>query len=353
MKVLLVKLSSLGDVVHTLAALTDLQSACPEVQIDWAVEEGLVDIAEAHPAVNEVIQVAIRRWRNSWVRCRGEIIKLRQRLRSNQYDLVVDAQGLYKSALVSKLASASVYGLDGSSSREPLSRLFYSKTFKVAKSAHAVERTRRLFALIFDYSISSLPLDYGLGKRPLVEQLPVVVTGANPGRPELLFFHGTTWASKHWPEVRWHELIELATTAGYTVQLPHGNDQERDRATALCADFEQAKVLPREGIAGLMRRLRQCAGVVSVDTGLGHLAVALDVPLVGIYGSTNTALTGPYGGRQQLLAGDNLACIPCLKRHCQYTNPPDNNRIYPPCYTDVTAARVFNQLLSLMPEPST
>ena len=329
-------MSSMGDVVHTLPAVTDLKTVHPQVQVDWVVEEAFVDIPASHPMVSEVIPIAIRRWRRNWLRHWQEIKQLQKRLKDNQYDLVVDAQGLIKSAFVSRFTGAQVHGLDANSAREPAVSWLYSERHAVTKSMHAVERVRQLFSQIFDYALSDLPLNYGF---PRNRQAQI---------RQLLFLPGTTWASKHWPESLWRELIERATIGGFKVLLPHGNDIEEKRAIRLAKDIKAASVLRRSSIAELIQHMQDCVGVVSVDTGLGHLAGAMDLPLVGIYGSTNPRLTGMYGSQQEVIVSDNLPCIPCLKRECRFKQTEDYGKIHPPCYTDITAERVFEKLTHLI-----
>ncbi|HIQ53746.1 MAG TPA: lipopolysaccharide heptosyltransferase I, partial [Pseudomonas pachastrellae] len=146
MRVLLIKTSSLGDVIHTLPALTDAARAIPGIRFDWVVEEGFAEIPSWHPAVDAVIPVAIRRWRKKPLQAvrSGEWGNFKRRLRETQYDLVIDAQGLLKSAWLTRYARAEVVGLDKSSAREPLAARFYQRRLAVAWGQHAVERTRQL-----------------------------------------------------------------------------------------------------------------------------------------------------------------------------------------------------------------
>ncbi len=195
MRVLLVKTSSLGDVIHTLPALTDAARAIPGIQFDWVVEEGFAEIPAWHPAVARVIPVAIRRWRkNLWQTLRnGEWRRFKQRLKEVDYDLVIDAQGLLKSAWLTRyVGKTPVAGLDRDSAREPLASRFYRRAYPVAWGQHAVERTRQLFAQALDYPLPESVGDYGLDREQLAD--------ADPGAPYLVFLHGTTWDTKHWPE---------------------------------------------------------------------------------------------------------------------------------------------------------
>ena len=339
LKILVVKLSSLGDVIHTLAAVSDAAAVLPGIQIDWVVEEAFQEIPALHPAVSGVFPVAIRRWRRNWWQSRGEIRAARQAFRKTDYDLVIDAQGLIKSAIVSRLAKGRVVGLDRQSSREPLASLTYARGYSVARQQHAVTRLRQLFASALAYPLPDSPADFGL-------RVDRLATAGQP-KPNILFFHGTTWDTKHWPVALWQQLAGLANTAGYGVLLPHGNAIELARAEAIKATSTDAQVLPRMSLTALAACLAGVNGVVSVDTGPGHLAAALGVPMVSLYGPTNPLLTAPYGQHQSAIAADDLACIPCMQRDCQYSDT-DAAQIYPPCFRTTTPAKVWQRLLVQM-----
>lgn len=292
MRVLVVKMSSLGDVIHTLPALTDAASALEGIRFDWVVEEGFAEIPAWHPAVDNVIPIALRRWRKHPLRdFRGPQWRaFRQSLRRESYDAVIDAQGLLKSAIIARLSKNQVYGLDRYSAREPLAALGYRHKVAVAKDMHAVERTRTLFSKALNYSLPLGRGDYGVRDH--------LAGGRDRRQFGLLFFHATARAEKLWPEDRWVQLAEEALAAGYPVSLPWGNDTERERAERIATRASGVQVLPRLDLLGLADLLLETRGVVAVDTGLGHLAAALDVPTVSLYGPTSTRLIGAYGRNQ-------------------------------------------------------
>lgn len=292
MRVLVVKMSSLGDVIHTLPALSDAARAVPGIRFDWVVEEAFQEIPAWHPAVDGVIPIALRRWRKNPLRSftGPEWKKFRRALRQEHYDVVIDAQGLVKSAVVSRLVPASIHGMDRHSAREPLAALAYRHKHPVDKGLHAVERTRRLFSLALNYPQPDEQGDYGVRDSlpPPAGDLP----------PSLLFFHGTARAEKLWPETHWVALANLVGEAGYTAWLPWGNDEEKARADRIAQQAGAAKVLPRLDLLGLAGMLLDADGAVAVDTGLAHLSAALDVPTVSLYGPTDTRLIGAYGQNQ-------------------------------------------------------
>jgi len=292
LKVLLVKMSSLGDVIHTLPALGDAAAALPDVRFDWVVEEAFAEIPAWHPAVDRVIPLALRRWRKHPVRdfTGPEWRGARNALRERRYDAVIDAQGLLKSAFIARLVKAPRYGMDRATARERLAALAYDHPVHVPRDMHAVERTRLLFARALDYPQPRGRGDFGLrgAVPPREQELP----------PGLLFFHATARDEKLWPEQRWRALAELARDAGYRVWLPWGDAPEQARARRIADGCDNVDVLPRLSLRQLAAMLQRVSGAVAVDTGLGHLSAALSVPTVSLYGPTRTGLVGTYGANQ-------------------------------------------------------
>tara|TARA_R100000049_G_scaffold5038_1_gene12960 strand:- start:68 stop:1069 length:1002 start_codon:yes stop_codon:yes gene_type:complete len=326
-RVLLVKTSSLGDVIHTLPALTDAQRAIPGIQFDWVVEEGFAEIPAWHPAVAQVIPVAIRRWRKHPLQTlrTGEWRRFKARLRETHYDLVIDAQGLLKSAWLTRYVKAPVAGLDRDSIREPLASRFYDRRYAVPRERHALERVRQLFAQALGYSIPEMIADYGLDRSQL----------ATPGeQPYLLFLHGTTWPSKHWPEAYWRQLAERMSEFGWAIRLPWGNAEEKARAERIAQGLPSASVLPRLNLGGVAKVVAGARACVAVDTGLGHLAAALDVPSISLYGPTLPGRVGAYGRSQVHL------CAPG-------PNAGKGDR-HKPCFDGLSAEHVASELKALL-----
>ena len=338
MKVLVVKMSSLGDVVHTLPAVTDLVASRPDTVIDWVVEESFSAIPAMHPAVNRVIPIAMRRWRRSPLGLLREVPAFLGQLRRTHYDVVIDPQGLIKSGLVVHLARGERIGYDAATARESLAARAYDRRIHIGEGVHAIDKIRRLFATAFDYPVPTGMPDYGLA--PQAETLE-----------QVMFLHGTTWSSKHYPEPKWQALAELVTSQGFEVLLPHGNDAELARAERVAASVAGVRVLPRLGLDELATELRQSAGVVAVDSGLGHLAAALAVPMVGLYGPTNPRLTGPVSRAQTTLASDHLPCIPCMEKDCKLAPMLPADDPVPPCFAPLTAGKVWQALQARMAPP--
>ncbi|WP_249022598.1 MULTISPECIES: lipopolysaccharide heptosyltransferase RfaC [Kluyvera] len=304
MRVLIVKTSSMGDVLHTLPALTDAMRAIPDIRFDWVVEEGFAQIPSWHVAVDRVIPVAIRRWRKAWFSApiKAERKAFRDAIQAVKYDAIIDAQGLVKSAaLVTRLAHGIKHGMDWSSAREPLASLFYNRRHHIAKQQHAVERTRELFAKSLGYTKPETQGDYAIAQHFLGSLTPAEA-------PYCVFLHATTRDDKHWPEENWRELIRLLGERGLRIKLPWGAPHEEARAKRLAEGFDYVEVLPRLSLGKVAHVLAGAEFVVSVDTGLSHLTAALDRPNITLYGPTDPGLIGGYG-KNQVACNADLASL--------------------------------------------
>jgi heptosyltransferase-1 len=335
-KALLIKTSSLGDVVHALPAVTDAARAVSGLRFDWVVEEAFADIPAMHPGVARVIPIALRRWRGHWVAALrdGEVDAFLRDLRRERYDVVIDAQGLFKSALPALIARGPTAGLGLRSAREPLAGLLYRRRCAVPRALHAIERIRRLFALALRYEQPHGEPDYGF--QPIQLSLS--------SRPYVIFLHGTTWASKHYPETQWIELASLVGEGGYEVRYPWGNAEERRRAERIAAESNCGRLLPRLSLRQLAEKIAGAAGVVGVDTGLAHLTAALGVPAVTLYGPTHAGLTGAVGRHQRNLEAE-FGCAPCLRRECRYRG---ESEAHPACFGRLPAPAVWGALRAQM-----
>lgn len=286
--ILLVKTSSLGDVVHNLPVASDIQAAFPEAEIDWVVEEAFAVVARLHPAVRRVIPVAMRRWRAAlwqngiW----REMSDFLSRLRARRYDAVIDTQGLLKSALVTRAAHGPRHGLNWASSREPLG-VFYDRTYSVPWTKHAVERNRSLAAQALGYAASDAA-KYGIvAFRREFSWLSA--------QPHVVMLHATSADRKLWPDASWIGLGNILAGRGIGCVLPWGSTEERTRSERLAAAIAGAVVPPRLTLDDAAALLAGAHAVAGVDTGLTHLSAALGVPTVGIYCATDPAATGIYG----------------------------------------------------------
>ena len=288
-RVLLIKSSSLGDVIHCLPAVSDLSGQIPDLSLDWVIEDSLADIARLHPAVSRVIPVRLRYWRRHLLATETwrEFGVFRSRLGGVRYDRIIDAQGLIRSAMLARLARGQHCGYDAQSVREPPASLFYDRKFTAGVTLHAVERMRRLVAQAMGYEVPA-ELDYGVrtggGRAPWLTD-----------QPYLVGLHATARADKAWPEELWIELARRAALEGLSIVLPWGSETERQRAQRIAEVSPRAVVPPALGLSDLATLLAGAAAVVGVDTGLTHLASAVGAPVVAIYAATWSEFNGVMG----------------------------------------------------------
>ena len=289
MRILIVKTSSLGDVIHNLPVVSDIKRHFPHATVDWCVEENFAAIPRLHPVVSEIIPVAIRRWRKALFKAKTwrEIGAFRRALQAKTYDFVIDTQGLVKSAVLARQARGPVSGYAAESAREPVAARFYQRKFKVSTAAHAVVRNRLLAAAALGYVADGEP-DYGIAVAPAdFDWLPA--------KPYVVFLSATSRDDKLWPEAHWQALGQALHALGYISILPGGSQVERQRAVRLAAGIPDAVAAPPLSIPQLAALLAGGRAAIGVDTGLTHLAVALKIPSVAIYTATDPGLTGVLG----------------------------------------------------------
>ena len=293
MRVLLVKLSSLGDVVHSLPAAMDLQTQVPGVHIDWVVEPAFAPLLELCPAVKRVIPCDLRKWRRQWwtAQTRQAWRSFQQDLQSKAYDAVIDLQGLSKSALISKLAKLSPNGKRYAMANRTEGSAYEAPTRWVADVAlpcewhsHALDRARHVCAQALGYALPH-HLQTGLQATPHADVLPTTVA----------LVHGSSRADKAWPLAHWQVLGQALQAQGFQLALPHANDAELQTAQAVASACPSAVIWPRCDLVELTQRLAACMGVVGVDSGVSHIAVALGLPHVQIYNFDTAWRTGPKG----------------------------------------------------------
>jgi heptosyltransferase I len=286
-RVLIVKLSSLGDVVHAMPVVHDILRAYPGALIDWVVEPAFARVVRRVEGVNAVIECSLRRWTKKWwtSEVRTEWRAFRLALGAVKYDAVIDLQGLTKSAVVARLAHGVSYGLahatDGSSF-EPPARWLIDHPISMAAHVHAVDRSRQLAAAALKFELQGPP-QYGL--KATVQAAP---------DNTLVFVHGTSRADKLWPQADWIALGQRLAAQGWRIALPRTGDVERERAYSIASAIgDQAVVWPAMNLDDLIDRLGSCQGVIGVDSGLSHIAVALKLPHVQIYNFPTAWRTGP------------------------------------------------------------
>jgi heptosyltransferase-1 len=284
MKILLVRVSSLGDVLHNLPMVADILRHHPGAQIDWVVEEGYVSLVRLNPHVRKVIPFALRRWKKGLkdLAVRAELRGFFRDLRAEQYDYVFDTQGLIKTGIIMAAARVRPKGqkvgmANGTedSGYEGVSRIFHSRSVPVALRTHAVQRGREVAAAALGYAIDTPP-DFGL-TAPEPSQRPAWM----PAGDYAVFFHGTARDAKKWAPANWIALGHAL--APLTVLLPWGSPKEKEEAEHLAAALPNARVLPKLSMMDAVELARHAALAVGVDTGLTHIAAAFVRPTVEIY----------------------------------------------------------------------
>lgn len=292
--VLIIKTSSLGDVVHQMPAIVDASRACPQLRLTWLVEESFAPLVRLHPSVADVIPVATRRWRSQLgaIATWREIGEFRARLRRQVFEKVIDTQGLIRSGIMARVARGERHGYDARSIREPLAARFYDVRHTVGRDLHAVTRNRLLTSLSLGYEPTG-DVDYGLSPPARTD-----------GQRYAVLLHGTSRLSKTWRVEDWIETGRWLHANGLQTVLPWGAEAERLLSERLSGDIAGSRVQPRQSLDLTAQMIGNAALVIGVDTGLMHLAAAYQVPLVGIYVSTDPGLTGPVGaGRMAVLGG--------------------------------------------------
>lgn len=285
MNILLVRVSSLGDVLHNLPIVADIRRHFPDANIDWVVEEGYVSLVRQNPHVRHIIPFALRRWRKHLgdKAVRAEIGQFFRRVREVAYDYVFDTQGLLKTGIVMGAARVKKGGqkvglANGSegSGYEGISRIFHTKSIPLDPRTHAVARGRLVVAAALGYTVDT-PADFGLPELSAGEPVPDWL----PTEPYAVYFHGTARDAKKWAPANWIALgRELAPL---TILLPWGSPKEKAEAEALAAQLPNARVLPKLSMADAVLLARRAQLAVGVDTGLTHIAAAYSRPVVEIY----------------------------------------------------------------------
>jgi len=317
-KILLVKLSSLGDILHNLPIVWDLRTRLPDAQIDWAVEEGYVHLLEPllssydFKGIDRIIPFGLRRWKKNLFKLATwkEFFSFRKILQSTTYDVLIETQGLLKSAIVCSLAKkntgAVIAGLANAtefSGYEPLARLFYNQSVQVPSQCHAVDRSRWVICSALDWSLidrNDSPQFYPA--KWIASLSKSAVDGLNA--PYVLCFHSTARETKRWPNEHWIVLGKNLSARGYQLVFPWGSASEKSISELLASQIPNAFVPPTFSIEDAFPVIFGAALTVGVDTGLTHLAAVLDRPTVEIYCDSPRWKTEGYWSKRIANVGD-------------------------------------------------
>lgn len=350
MNLLVLRLSSLGDVLHTLPAISDLAIHRPDLQVDWLLEPAFVPIVAWHPGVHQAIPFSLRALKKKPLAAPQALFTLRRVLRrASRYDVVLDAQGLYKSALLARMAGVPVLGLDAQSAREPGASHLYQQRFSVPWSSSAIERNRQLFALALQYPLPSTPPDFALACRRSQWQeqaLDDALLQPSVVKPFVIGFHATSaaWKTKEWPEAHWKTLASRLKDDGLNLLLPAADERERQRVARLQIGAANVLALPPLSLEGLAKVMSRALAFVGMDTGLSYLAAALGLNGVTLYGPTDAERLSIKINRQISLQSPQ-SCAPCGKPRCPLPEA-QHGRIL--CQEALEPERVWLALSSLL-----
>jgi heptosyltransferase I len=292
--ILFIKTSSLGDVIHQMPALTEARQRLRQARFSWVVEEAFAPLVRLHPAVSEVIPVATRRWRQALFSPANwrDMARFTSALRASRYDEVIDTQGLFRSALLARVARGRRHGYDSGSVRERAAVALYDVRHRIPRDLHAIERNRRLTGFALGYQPEG-GADFGLDR----SRLAPVSDGYG------ILLHATARAEKEWPEEHWISLGKALGSRTGSLVLPWGSEIERTRSVRIAAALGNARVPERQSLDRVAALIAGTSFVIGVDTGLLHLAAALGVPLVAIFVGSEPGLTGPIGAGPMTVVG--------------------------------------------------
>ncbi len=332
-RILILKLASMGDLVHLLPALTDAKKADPNLIFDWVIDASFAEVASWHRATHTTFLTKHRKWRSSFFtkKTRQEFSSFTHQLKKKSYDLIIDAQGNIKTGLLSLLAKGKTVGFDSVSIPEWGGHFFYNKKISSSKSLHAITRLRELFAKALDYPLPTTPPDYQI-------DIDKLIPPAISIPPTYLFFVPlASYPSKLWPDSSWDQLIKEAKVFNCPIFIPWGNEKEKERALKL-SHTTNVIVLPKLSLSEIGYLILHAKAVVSMDTGLSHIAAALDTPTITLYGPTDPALTGTLGKNQIHL----VASCSCFgKKIC--TQAKESN-----CLFHITPSQVMIELQKIL-----
>ena len=348
MKVLIVKVSALGDIIHALPVLDYLKQASPGIEIDWVVEEANREILAGNPLLRRIVTVRTRAWRQrpfspvTW----REVAAVRRELRAGGYDIVFDLQGNFKSGLIDWLSGAERrYGFDQEGVRESLNLLFTTNQVPLRRQDHQITcRALRVASIPFGKDYAGMTLTSDIFTPPEDDAAAEVLMATLADGLVFLFHTGTTWETKLWREEGWMDLGRLVQERypECTVLFSWGNEQERATAERICVALPgNVRLLPRFGLKGLCALLKKVDLVVGGDTGPVHLAAAVGTPTVSFYRATDARRNAPMGNRHVSVQSP-LACRACLKKQCDRDSE---------CRASITAAAVMNGIEALFPPP--
>jgi len=282
MRIAIVKLSALGDIVHAMVALQFLKQAHPEIVIDWLVEENFAGVLQGNPDINQVLTVNLKSLKQNKANVFNEIKKIREYAKNN-YDLVIDAQGLIKSAVTSKLLSTKVAGFDKQSIREKPATWLYKKQVAYPYDANTIDR---------NVAVIGQPLDVQITEKQIINKIPFLFYSNELGSIEsffskkqanIIFVIGSTWPSRNYPKEKYLTVINGLDANSLIIW---GNEQEKQDAEWIANKTTKATVLPKLNFDQLKAVLANSNLVIGNDTGPTHMAWGFNIPSITLFGPT-------------------------------------------------------------------
>ena len=343
MKILILKPSSLGDVIHALPVLRLLKSHLPQSRIYWWLDSSLKSLLEEDPDLAGVILFERKRWAapRHW----PELLASLQDLRAEHFDCAIDLQGLARSAIFAWLANAGLtIGLDNGpeGSREG-ARAFYDVTPPpAAPNTHAVDRYLAVLPLL------KAPVNMNfqwLPNRPDIAAQIEQKWNPGPG-PWVVLLPGARWDNKRWPVRHFVELARLMRGMGAIKIVILGSAEDRALGQAIADGNHCLNLAGQTSLWEMIEWVRRGRLVISNDTGPMHVAAALGRPLLALFGPTNPRHTGPYGRLHSVLQLNSLPCVPCMKPVCRYAEPMA-------CLNRMTALSVYARVREELEAPRT
>lgn len=354
-RILIIRLSAIGDVVHTLPSLEVIRAEFPEARIGWIVEELSAPLLEGHPAIDQLYVIPKRRWRGRWAKVwRSEVMPFFRRVRADGWDTAIDFQGLSKSGLVAWASGAKTRIGYGDRDGREINKWFTNrKIVPRADKPHVVERNLSLLT----------GLDIALPEKPVYGHIPLreeeldaagkfyTEWGVDPSREVVALNPGAGWKSKRWPrehfiataERLWHE----SKLKPLVVWGPKEEPVRDAIIEALRKKDIDARPAPPTGLRELAALVRDAALFIGGDTGPTHMAAMQGVRTVGVFGASDAERNGPWGPRATSLqlGTDTLPCIPCWKRDCRL--PREDEHVIP-CLERLESDQVVTAALGLI-----
>ncbi len=322
MRVLIIKTSALGDIVHALPVLDFLIKASPGIEIDWVVEERFVDILSGNPRLTNLFTIDTKKWRKklfsptTW----REISALKNRLAERRYNIVFDLQGNIKSGLITKFSGCSRrYGFDADAVREAANLRFTTNQVPLRKQDyHVTDRSLRVVTVPFGRDYTGTTLVTEITTSPEDDQAAELFITTLLDGLVFLFHPGTTWKTKLWHEQGWIELGKELTEAypDATIIISWGGEQEKRVAEDIASGIgRHTKLLPQLSIKEFTAIIKKVDLMFGGDTGPIHIAAAVGTPTVSFYRATDGRRNGPRGDIHRIVQSP-LPCTKCLQREC-------------------------------------